>query len=61
MYTKAFMPAVGENGGAHRVSGYRMGYAVDGVTPSTGSGQHGGRLPIDVGGKDTGKAKAGCT
>lgn len=57
MYKKAFMPAVGENGGYHRVSGYRMGYAVDGVTPSTGSGAHGGRLPIDVGGKDTGKSK----
>ena len=57
MYKKAFMPAVGEGGGYHRVSGYRMGYAVDGVTPSTGSGAHGGRLPIDVGGKDTGKAK----
>ena len=57
MYKKAFMPAVGENGGYHRVSGYRMGYAVDGVAPSTGSGAHGGRLPIDVGGKDTGKSK----
>ena len=57
MYQKAYMPAVGENGGVHRVSGYRMGYAVDGVTPSTGKGQHGGRLPIDVGGKDTGKSK----
>lgn len=57
MYQKAFMPAVGENGGYHRVSGYRMGYAVDGVTPSTGAGQHTFRLPIDVGGKDTGKSK----
>ena len=57
MYQNAYLPAVGENGGVHRVSGYRMGYAVDGVTPSTGSGQHGGRLPIDVGGKDTGKSK----
>lgn len=57
MYTKAWMPAVGENGGVHRVSGYRMGYAVDGVTPSTGKGQHGGRLPIDVGGANTGKSK----
>ena len=57
MYKKAFMPAVGENGGVHRVSGYRMGYAVDGVTPSTGSGQHGGRLPIDVGGANTDKSK----
>lgn len=57
MYKKAFMPAVGENGGYHRVSGYRMGYAVDGVAPSTGSGAHGGRLPIDVGGKDTEKSK----
>lgn len=57
MYKKAFMPAVGENGGYHRVSGYRMGYAVDGVAPSTGNGAHGGRLPIDVGGKDTGKSK----
>lgn len=57
MYKKAFMPAVGEGGGYHRVSGYRMGYAVDGVAPSTGSGAHGGRLPIDVGGKDTGKSK----
>lgn len=57
MYKKAFMPAVGEGGGYHRVSGYRMGYAVDGVTPSAGSGAHGGRLPIDVGGKDTGKSK----
>ena len=57
MYQKAFMPAVGEGGGYHRVSGYRMGYAVDGVTPSTGIGAHGGRLPIDVGGKDTGKSK----
>lgn len=57
MYSKAFMPAVGENGGVHRVSGYRMGYAVDGVSPSTGSGQHGGRLPIDVGGANTGKSK----
>lgn len=57
MYKLAYMPAVGEGGGYHRVSGYRMGYAVDGVTPSTGSGAHGGRLPIDVGGKDTGKSK----
>lgn len=57
MYSKAFMPAVGENGGVHRVSGYHMGYAVDGVSPSTGSGQHGGRLPIDVGGANTGKSK----
>lgn len=57
MYNKAFMPAVGEGGGYHRVSGYHMGYAVDGVAPSTGSGAHGGRLPIDVGGKDTGKSK----
>lgn len=57
MYQNAYLPAVGENGGVHRVSGYHMGYAVDGVTPSTGSGQHGGRLPIDVGGKDTGKSK----
>lgn len=57
MYKLAYMPAVGEGGGHHRVSGYRMGYAVDGVTPSTGSGAHGGRLPIDVGGKDTGKSK----
>lgn len=57
MYQKAFMPAVGENGGVHRVSGYHMGYRVDGVSPSTGSGAHGGRLPIDVGGKDTGKSK----
>ena len=57
MYKKAWMPTVGENGGVHRVSGYRMGYAVDGVTPSTRSGQHGGRLPIDVGGSDTGKSK----
>lgn len=57
MYKLAYMPAVGENGGYHRVSGYRMGYAVDGVLPSTGSGAHGGRLPIDVGGKDTGKSK----
>lgn len=57
MYQKAFMPAVGENGGYHRVSGYHMGYRVDGVAPSTGSGAHGGRLPIDVGGKDTGKSK----
>lgn len=57
MYQKAFMPAVGEGGGYHRVSGYHMGYAVDGVSPSTGSGAHGGRLPIDVGGKDTGKSK----
>lgn len=57
MYKLAYMPAVGENGGYHRVSGYRMGYSVDGVAPSTGSGAHGGRLPIDVGGKDTGKSK----
>lgn len=57
MYQKAFMPAVGDGGGYHRVSGYRMGYRVDGVSPSTGSGAHGGRLPIDVGGKDTGKSK----
>lgn len=57
MYQKAYMPAVGENGGVHRVSGYRMGYPVDGVTPSTGKGQHGGRLPIDVGGANTGKSK----
>lgn len=57
MYKLAYMPAVGEGGGYHRVSGYRMGYAVDGVTPSTGSGAHGGRLPIDVGGKNTGKSK----
>lgn len=57
MYQKAFMPAVGENGGVHRVSGYRMGYGVDGVTPSTGKGQHGGRLPMDVGGANTGKSK----
>lgn len=57
MYKLAYMPAVGEGGGVHRVSGYRMGYAVDGVAPSTGSGAHGGRLPIDVGGKDTGKSK----
>ena len=57
MYQKAFMPAVGENGGCHRVSGYHMGYRVDGVAPSTGNGAHGGRLPIDVGGKDTGKSK----
>ena len=57
MYKLAYMPAVGEGGGYHRVSGYRMGYAVDGVTPSTGSSAHGGRLPIDVGGKDTGKSK----
>lgn len=57
MYQNAYLPAVGENGGVHRVSGYRMGYAVDGVTPSTGSGQHGGRLPIDVGGANTGKSK----
>lgn len=57
MYKLAYMPAVGENGGYHRVSGYHMGYAVDGVSPSTGSGAHGGRLPIDVGGKDTGKSK----
>lgn len=57
MYNKAFMPAVGEGGGYHRVSGYRMGYAVDGVTPSTATGAHGGRLPLDVGGKDTGKSK----
>lgn len=57
MYKKAFMPAVGENGGYHRVSGYRMGYAVDNVPPSTGAGQHTFRLPIDVGGKDTGKSK----
>lgn len=57
MYKLAYMPAVGENGGYHRVSGYRMGYAVDGVTPSTGSGQHPFRLPIDVGGENTGKSK----
>lgn len=57
MYQNAYLPAVGENGGVHRVSGYHMGYAVDGVTPSTGSGQHGGRLPIDVGGSDTGKSR----
>lgn len=57
MYKLAYMPAVGENGGYHRVSGYHMGYRVDGVAPSTGSGAHGGRLPIDVGGKDTGKSK----
>lgn len=57
MYKFAYMPAVGENGGYHRVSGYRMGYRVDGVAPSTGRGAHGGRLPIDVGGKDTGKSK----
>lgn len=57
MYKKAFMPAVGEGGGYHRVSGYRMGYAVDGVLPSTGAGQHTFRLPIDVGGKDTVKSK----
>lgn len=57
MYKFAYMPAVGEGGGYHRVSGYRMGYRVDGVSPSTGSGAHGGRLPIDVGGKDTGKSK----
>lgn len=57
MYKKAFVPAVGENGGIHRVSGYHMGYRVDGVSPNTGSGAHGGRLPIDVGGKDTGKSK----
>lgn len=57
MYKKAFLPAVGENGGIHRVSGYHMGYRVDGVAPSTGSGAHGGRLPIDVGGANTGKSK----
>lgn len=57
MYKLAYMPAVGEGGGVHRVSGYRMGYAVDGVAPSTGAGQHTFRLPIDVGGKDTGKSK----
>lgn len=57
MYQKAFMPAVGDGGGYHRVSGYHMGYTVDGVSPSTGSGAHSGRLPIDVGGKDTGKSK----
>ena len=57
MYKLAYMPAVGEGGGYHRVSGYHMGYRVDGVAPSTGSGAHGGRLPIDVGGKDTGKSK----
>ena len=57
MYKLAYMPAVGDGGGYHRVSGYHMGYAVDGVSPSTGSGAHGGRLPIDVGGKDTGKSK----
>lgn len=57
MYKKAYMPAVGEGSGIHRVSGYHMGYRVDGVSPSIGSGAHRGRLPIDVGGKDTGKSK----
>lgn len=33
MYKLAYMPAIGENGGYHRVSGYRMGYAVDNVPP----------------------------
>ena len=28
MYQKAYMPAVGENGGIHRVSGYHMGYRI---------------------------------
>lgn len=36
MYQNAYLPAVGENGGVHRVSGYHMGCAVDGVTPSIG-------------------------
>lgn len=57
MYKNAMMPAVGENGGVHRVSGYHMGYRVDGVAPSTGAGAHGGRLPIDVGGANTGKSR----
>lgn len=57
MYNLAFMPSVGENGGIHRISGYRMGYAVDEVTASTGKGKQPFRLPIDVGGANTGKSK----